>query len=126
MSILVMLNNYFHDFAVAVLVACLLVYSFIERRSREAGFERIREFSHQLYVALRRVLIAAWIVIIVGGVIRTVTYADYEWSEAAGRGQVTALVVKHILLVSLIVWGIILQRRLRRRLQLADRRIEVV
>ena len=34
--------------------------------------------------------------------------------EAAGRGQVVALVFKHVILVSLVVAGLVLLRRVRR------------
>lgn len=116
MSILVLLNNYFHDFAVAVLVACLLVLALLDRKSRREDWADARDFLQELYLYLRKIMYVAWGFIIVGGIVRTLTYAEFEWSEAAGRGQVAALIVKHILLVSLVIYGVVVQRRLRRRL----------
>ena len=116
MSIFVVLNNYFHDFSVALLFACLLVIGYVERKSRDSAYDEASSFLAEMYRWLRPVLIGAWAFIVIGGIFRTLTYADYEWSEAAGRGQITALIVKHILLISLVVWGLVLQRRLRHRL----------
>lgn len=115
MSILVMLNNYFHDFSVALLFSSLLVVAVIERVGGKPEFNSCLELSYRIYRVMIRFIIGAWIFIIVGGVIRTITYAEYEWSEAAGRGQVAALIVKHILLVSFVVAGTWLQLRLRSR-----------
>ena len=122
MSIVIVLNNYFHDFSVALLFACLLVIGYMERRMREGDAAAVRDFVVRMYTALKPVMTGAWVFIVLGGVLRTLTYADYEWSEAAGRGQVAALIVKHVLLVSLVVWGVVLQRRLGRRLRTEDGR----
>jgi uncharacterized membrane protein len=116
MSIVVVLNNYFHDFSVAILVSCLLVIVYLERRMKDRPAAQA-EFFTGLYRALKPVMTAAWIFIVIGGIVRTLTYEKYEWSEAAGRGQVAALIVKHVLLIALVLWGVVLQRRVSRRLR---------
>ena len=60
---------------------------------------------------------ASLIWIVLGGVVRALAYRDYEWQSAAGNGQVLALVVKHIVLVSTVIAGLALQYDLRRRLR---------
>jgi len=114
MAIFVMLNNFFHDFAVALLFACLLIMTFIYRGARRDPATNGLDFAHHLYRRLKKVIIASWVVIIGGGIVRTLAYEEYEWIEAAGRGQIAALVIKHILLVSFVVGGTILQLRLRK------------
>jgi hypothetical protein len=49
--------------------------------------------------------------------IRGITYREYEWVEAAGRGQVPVLVLKHVILVSLVTTGVIFLYRVRRLLR---------
>ena len=110
-----MISNYLHDFSVALLFACLLVTAVIERVGARPEYEPAKEFAYRMYRIMMRFIIAAWVFIIVGGAFRTAMYAEYEWSEAAGRGQVAALIVKHVLLVSLVIAGTWLQLRLRRR-----------
>jgi hypothetical protein len=56
----------------------------------------------------------AWV--LVGGAIRAWFYMDYEWLPAAGRGQIAALGVKHVLLFGLTAWGLVGVVRLRRAL----------
>ena len=55
-----------------------------------------------------------WAMLILLGIGRTLSYEKFEWAEAAGSGQVAALALKHVLLVSLIIWGTIIQLRLRK------------
>ena len=71
----------------------------------------------EIYNGFRVTIWVAWGWIIIGGIIRTLAYEQYEWMPAAGRGQIAALAVKHILLVSLVVWGSIIQTRLRKKMK---------
>ncbi len=122
-GILVMLNNYFHDFAVAVLICSLLMSYFLSNEaSKHAASLPIDSL---VAAALRRFAVVTkvsfgWVM--VGGVIRMLTYRDFEWVAAAGNGQVLALGVKHVILVSLIVVSFWLTRRERRRLQYHEAR----
>ncbi len=113
MAVMVMLNNWFHDFSVALLVACLLVIWAMNRPALGIPLAAQR----RLYRSLSRVALGCWIVLAVAGAVRTWAYRDYEWQPAAGRGQVAALAVKHVVLVALVVVGVIGQFRVRRRLK---------
>jgi hypothetical protein len=106
LGILVMLNNYFHDLAVAFLFASMLLGWLLDRRG---------ELSPALLWSLRRWSRASLAWILIGGVIRALNYRQYEWLEAAGRGQVPALILKHFLLVGLVAVGLYFQFRLSRR-----------
>jgi len=117
MDIFIMMNNYMHDFAVALLFASLLVLHSLYRMSKQGSSSEKMEFMREIFRHLNRVVIGCWVFIIIGGVIRTVTYEEYEWMEAAGRGQITALVIKHILLVSFIIGGTYIQIWLRKHLR---------
>ena len=111
MAILVMLNNYLHDLATAVF-AVSAVAAYLLRRSLAMqaapatvqpllrGIVRIGYFS------------LAWTLFF--GFIRGLTYRQYEWAEAAGRDQVAALLVKHVILASLVIAGCVFLYRLHR------------
>ncbi len=116
MGIFVMLNNFFHDFSVRLLFASLILVDFLYRRTKGVLDESKIIFFKDMYSRISKVVIACWTFIIIGGIIRTLAYEKYEWMEAAGKGQIAALIVKHILLVSFVVWGVIIQRRLKREL----------
>ena len=114
MAIFVMLNNFFHDFAVALLFACLLVMTYVHKSIQRGDGAANLDFAFGLFRWLNRVIIGSWAFIIVGGVVRTLAYEQYEWMESAGRGQIAALIIKHILLVSFVIGGTMLQLRLRK------------
>jgi hypothetical protein len=44
-------------------------------------------------------------------------YKEFEWSNMAGRGQVPALIVKHILAFALVAFGAVLWVKVRRRVR---------
>lgn len=109
-----MLNNYFHDLAVGILFANILLSlifcRLIEKRGIDSG-DLVNDFVR----LSSRITWGALTFIVAGGIVRTATYKSFEWAEAAGRGQVTALIVKHLLLVGCTVAGIILQVRVSRK-----------
>ena len=110
-----MVSNYFHDLAVGVLFSSMLLTWYTHRAS-ETIDDKIgtRLLLLKIIQSMRKVALAAWLWIIVGGVIRTINYYEYEWLPAAGRGQVSALIVKHILLGTIAIAGAVIQYRLNR------------
>ena len=109
-----MLNNWFHDFAVAMLFCSLILLWLIYRKTQEQPDASWLPFARNLATSLNQVTRVCWAMLILGGIIRTLAYENFEWEEAAGSGQVAALALKHILLVSLIIWGTVIQFRLRK------------
>jgi hypothetical protein len=111
MAVLVMLNNYLHDLATAVFaVSALAAYLLLRSPAISDASEALRPVTTGLTRA--GIFSLAWILL--GGVIRALAYRRYEWMEAAGRGQVVALVVKHVILVSLVIVGLVVLFKVRR------------
>ena len=108
MGVLIVLNNWLHDFAVAILfVAFAFIYIF-QKKYFPLKTARL------VYSKIKPLIIASWVIIIAGGVVRTIAYSKFEWAEAAGKGQVVALVIKHIILVLIVIAGIYFQLRLKK------------
>lgn len=107
-----MLNNWFHDFSVAMLFSGLMMLRFIYRKTQEQPDASWIPFARSLTRSFNKVIYLCWALLILLGIGRTVSYENFEWAEAAGSGQLTALILKHILLGSLVVWGTIIQFRL--------------
>ncbi len=106
-ALVVMLNSYFHDLAVAFLFAsCLMAH---------LTLRHFPEPPPRLVVTLRRVAWASLAWVIVGGAIRAWFYEEYEWAAKAGTAQVPALMIKHLLLFALTAWGLWGVVRLQRR-----------
>ena len=106
-AILVMMNNYFHDLAVAFLFASGVLAHVVLRHWDSP--------SPRVVSLLRRVAWGSLVWVILGGAVRAWFYKEYEWLEKAGTAQVPALVVKHVLLVSLTILGLVGVVRLSRR-----------
>ncbi len=115
-GIALMMNNYFHDVATALLMASAFALWVMLRRydASPRGREAARYFLdlHRSMTRLARFSLA-WIVL--GGIPRTIWYGEFEWANAAGRGQVAALVVKHVIAFGFVAGGAVLWARLRRR-----------
>ncbi len=114
LAIFVMLNNWFHDFSVALLFCSLLLLWFIYRKTQEQPDASWIGFARDLAKSLNQVTRVCWALLILLGIGRTLSYEKFEWAEAAGSGQVAALVLKHVLLVSLVLGGTVIQLRLRK------------
>ena len=114
LAVFVMLNNWFHDFTVAMLVCSLICLRLIYLRTREQPNAVWLPFARGLATSFNKVTHVCWAMLILLGIVRTLAYRNFEWEEAAGSGQITALVLKHVLLVSLVLWGTMSQLRLRK------------
>ncbi len=113
-----MLANYFHDLAVALLATNVVMIHVV---GRFAGDDPIKkEALYSLVFYLSRVTWGALIYVLVMGGVRAWFFMDFEWNPAVGRGQIAALVVKHILLVGLTVYGVVGMRRHKERLRVND------
>ena len=108
-AVLVMLNNYFHDLAVAFLFASTLMAHIVLRYWPGRP-------SADLARVLTRVAWGSLAWVLLGGVVRVIFYKEYEWLPKAGTAQVPALMAKHVVLVVLTVWGLAGVVRLNRRL----------
>jgi hypothetical protein len=107
-AVAVMLNNYFHDLAVAFLFAASLMAHVVLRHWPGTP-------SPAVVTLLRRVAWGSLAWVLVGGAVRAWFYRDYEWLPRAGTAQVPALAAKHVLLAVLTVWGLIGVVKLTRR-----------
>ena len=99
-ALVVMLNNYFHDLAVAFLFASSLMAHLVLRHWPGKP-------SPRLVQVLQRVAWGSLAWVMIGGAVRAWFYQEYEWLPKAGTAQVPALAIKHVLLVALTVWGLV-------------------
>jgi len=113
LGVAIMMNNYFHDVATALLIASAFALHTVVRIQKSMDTPEATLFflkTYNLMVKLFR--FALWWVIL-GGVPRTIFYTSFEWANAADKLQVPALIVKHVMIVAAVVWGIIAWKRLK-------------
>lgn len=115
MALLVLLNNFLHDFSAAGwLFGTVLLWIILKR------LPGAREGTDALRGVLRpvvRLMGFSMAGIIIFGVIRAFAYRQYEWNADAGQSQVTLLLVKHIFLAGLATIGFLLVARARKALR---------
>ncbi|MEE9555476.1 MAG: hypothetical protein V3W18_14415 [candidate division Zixibacteria bacterium] len=108
-----MISNYFHDLSVAILASNILAVYYIGRfLDKNPTHETIIP---ELFERLSKITYAAFAYIIVAGAVRAYFFIDFEWNPAVGKGQVTALIIKHIILFTITVFGIIVHLRYYRK-----------
>jgi hypothetical protein len=116
LGVLIMLNNYFHDVATALLLASGVAMWVVLRRYEGRSTEEAAYFL-RLHGSITRLAKFSLAWILIGGVPRTLAYRSFEWAEAVGHAQVPALIVKHILAFAFVGGGAWLWLRLSKRVR---------
>lgn len=100
MSVLVVVNNFIHDFAAAIWLGSflLLLFFYLESQKLPAGSkdENVQQFLARVAGRFSWLIIISIVIIFLSGVGRTLTYP-----AGLGRTRIIALIGKHIFLLSL-------------------------
>lgn len=104
MAVLVLLNNFLHDFfAAGWLFTTIILWTVLRTKNSidKNSITAIKVIKTSL--TLMRFSLAG---IIIFGIFRALAYRQYEWSSKAGQSQITLLIVKHIILLAFVVLGV--------------------
>lgn len=105
MALLILLNNFLHDFSAAGwLFGSILLWTILKERFE---FETSTDFAKCMIKTVLLLMNISVAGIVVFGVVRAIAYKSFEWSVEAGNGQVTLLIVKHIVFTVIFVVGLI-------------------
>ncbi|HEX3032924.1 MAG TPA: hypothetical protein VHS59_11945 [Bacillota bacterium] len=116
-QILIIINNYFHDVATALLAGSgLLIFAAYRLLPENPGPET-QDFFLRLYHHYTRIARVALAWIILGGIPRLIYFKKIEWTIALDNRIIPSLMVKHILLVAVVVVGLVSWRRLSRKVR---------
>ncbi|BCS52109.1 hypothetical protein [Geobacter sp. SVR] len=113
LGVAVMMNNYFHDVATALMIGSACALHAIIRIQTSMNTPIGTLFFLKTYKQMVKLFRFSFWWIIIGGVPRTIFYASFEWNHFADKQQVPALMVKHILMAAAVIYGIIAWRRLK-------------
>lgn len=116
-GIAIMMNNYFHDVATALLMTSGFVMWVIVRKMEKSTDEQVIRYFLRIYGSVTRFARFSLLWILIGGVPRVLAYKQFEWANALGKSQVPALIVKHILAFLFVGLGVYLWVRLSRRVK---------
>lgn len=118
MALLIVLNNYTHDFCAAGwLFGTVLLWVLVKRDipAGEAGVviaDMVKKTMLLIKVSLAGIVVL--------GIVRTLAYKKYEWNAVVGDTQVTFLMIKHIFLTVLVVLGAYFYFKARKHLRKFD------
>lgn len=115
LGVAIMMNNYFHDMATGLLVGSGFALHAIIRIQATMNTNESKLFflkTNRHMVKLFK--FALWWVVL-GGVPRTIFYTSFEWANAADKLQVPALAVKHVMMFTAVVWGVIAWRNMQKK-----------
>jgi hypothetical protein len=117
MAILVLLNNFLHDFSAAGWLFCtVILWSMLRKEIPGGDAGKIVIDTIKTILVLMRLSLGG---IIVFGIVRALAYKTYEWNAAAGEGQVTLLIVKHILLLGVFIIGVVYYTRAKKCIRIS-------
>lgn len=114
-KVLIIMNNYFHDVATAMLFSSAIVMWLLGRKAAADGPAAARWFAGS-YRTLTRIAQFAIVWIVIGGIPRTVWFEQVEWNMAdpSNKYLFTALMVKHAVMWIFVVAGVVLWARMRK------------
>jgi len=117
LGVAIMMNNYFHDVATALLAAsAFTMHAIVRVQAIRNDTASTRFFIATYDMMVKFFRFALWWIIL-GGIPRTIFFTSFEWNHFADKLQIPALIVKHLLMSILVVWGIIAWRRLKRKVE---------
>ena len=113
LGVAVMMNNYFHDVATAMMLASGFTLHAIYKLQLAANDQIATLYFLKVYQKMVTFFRFAFWWIFIGGIPRTIFYVSFEWNHFANKLQVPALMVKHLLMATAVIWGVIMWRRLK-------------
>ncbi|MBI4844483.1 MAG: hypothetical protein HY809_09200 [Nitrospirae bacterium] len=114
-GVFLMMNNYFHDVATALLLASGIAMWVIYKKFGESEGRESKEYFLRLYASMTFLARFSLAWIILGGVPRTYFYKEFEWANYAGKSQVPALLVKHVLAFLFVGMGAYIWIKIRKK-----------
>lgn len=104
-AVTVMMSNYFHDVATAMLMACSLTMRLMLRRYETNPSRDVVPLLSHLHSRVSKVFTFSVIWIFSGGIVRILTFWTFEWKNAVMKHQESGLIVKYIIAFFLMVAG---------------------
>jgi len=117
LGVIILMNNYFHDVATALLLATSLVVWILAARYGDNEDPGVRDYFLRVYASVTKLAKFALYWVLLAGVPRIYFYMDIEWSHAVGKGQIPAIIVKHIVMAIIVGTGAHMWIRLSRKVK---------
>jgi hypothetical protein len=124
LGVLVMLNNYFHDFATALLVVSTYVMALMVMYAETSGGKLLKENVVETYPSMVHITGGTLVLLLMAGIVRSFTYRWFEWVDVLGRGQIFVLVFKHVIMFTVVGYGFYIWIGIHKRIKLMRKELE--
>jgi len=104
----ILMSNYFHDVATAMLLACGVVLRVLARNRDQEGDAVLRRYADDMHRSVNRLAWFSVVWIIAGGILRIATFRSFEWWNAVQKHLETALLVKYVIATLMMIAGAVL------------------
>ncbi|MDH5720309.1 MAG: hypothetical protein OEZ13_06755 [Spirochaetia bacterium] len=109
MALLVLLNNWMHDFSAAGWIfSTFVIMKLIQHYQKD---DKLKNAIVPVLKTMKLLMHYSLAGIVIFGIGRALAYKEYEWSEEAGDSQLILLAVKHVVLTAVFIWGVIYYRK---------------
>ena len=125
LKIALMMNNYFHDFATALLVTSGVIIYVLLRQAEKTDSAEVIDYFIRSYRKLTLLGRVSFMWIILAGTIRLINFRSFEWFDAVGKDQVPSLITKHMIMFFLVGLGIYYWRKLNKKILSLEKNNEV-
>lgn len=105
LAVFIMMSNYFHDVATAMIMASSVTMWVILSRYEKNSSPGSAALLVWLYKGISKVVIFSWVWILSAGALRFLTFRTYEWPNAVEKHQESALMVKYCIALAMMVGG---------------------
>jgi len=104
-AVFIMMSNYFHDVATAMIMASSVAMWVILKIYEDSTKPDDRAFLVHLYQDISKVVIVSWVWIVSAGLLRFITFNTYEWPNAVEKHQEHGLMVKYVIALAMMAGG---------------------
>jgi hypothetical protein len=87
-EVLIVLNNYLHDFAIALVALAAMACVFLANHAERSNSAEVKGLFLFIYPRLSRVITGATIFVVAAAVVRVLNLSDFEWADATRNDQI--------------------------------------
>jgi hypothetical protein len=113
----ILMNNYFHDVATAMLLACSAVLWIMLRHLGAERDDVLMRYAAGLFRSVTTVFWSSVLWIVVSGIVRIVTFRSFEWLNTTQKHFEAGLLVKYAIAIVMMFSGSVLWMRLSRAMR---------
>lgn len=115
--VVIMMNNYFHDVATAMLFASALAMKIIIKKHEESGPGSLGHLI-RFHRGISRIVTFSLVWIAVSAVPRILAFRSFELEHAYKIHNVHGLIAKHIIALGILIGGVLLWISLNKKMRL--------